>query len=60
MTKTIKPIISIIFTIVLISILLWVVLSYIEVIAHNTDLDLYNYSTWNCFTIFFEKIILIH
>lgn len=57
--KAIKPIISTFFAIILVVIFLWIILSYIEVLAHNTDLSSYNYSDWNCFIIFFEKIILI-
>lgn len=52
MTKIIKPIISIIFRMVVIAIFLWMVFSYIEVISHNLDYG-YIYSNWNLFVILF-------
>lgn len=52
MTKIIKPIISIIFRMIVIAIFLWMVLSYIEVISHNLDYG-YIYSNWNLFVILF-------
>lgn len=60
MTKSINPIIFIIFRIVVIAIFFWIIVSYIEVVTHNLDATSYNYSNWNCFVIFLNKFSPIH
>ena len=60
MSKKINSVISIVFRIVVIAIVLWLVVSYIEVVTHNLDATSYNYSNWNCFVIFLNKFSPIH
>ena len=59
MSKNISKIVSGIFYIVVFAILLWLMLSYIEVVTHNLD-GFYNYSSWNCFVIFVKGFSPIH
>ena len=51
MGRAIQRIIFGIFRVAVVMIFLWLVFSYIEVISHNLDTELYNYSKWNCFII---------
>jgi len=60
MTKSIKPIISIIFRLAVVAIFFWIIISYIEVVTHNLDATSYNYSNWNCFVVFLNNFFPIH
>lgn len=60
MNKKINSVISIVFRVMIIAIVLWLIVSYIEVVTHNLDATSYNYSSWNCFVIFLNKFSPIH
>lgn len=60
MAQIIKTSISTLISIILIAVLLWFIVSYIEVISHNVDASSYNYSNWNCFIILINNFSPIH
>jgi hypothetical protein len=52
MLDRIIRILEILFMTVIILFVLWVGISYIDVLIHNTDINGYSYPKWNFFTMF--------
>lgn len=59
MFNTIKKVITAILYIACILFIVWVAISYINIISHNLDMNGYTYPDWNFFTLFVGQLFFV-